>query len=206
MVRLFLVRHGESEYSKEGRLGGNSGLTEKGIKQAEKLGDELKKFDIDRVYCSFLKRSIETAKIINRQLGKKEIKVQELNELDTGKLTGKTYDDFEKQFPESYKKRKENGFNWNYPGGESYKGLIKRIKPFVDFLLNEEGNCLIAGHRGVNRAIIGYLLDLKENEIPYLDINHTAIFIVEIDNSKKGFVIENGEKREFKAKEWIKKY
>ena len=65
-MNLYVVRHGETAWNKEGRVQGITDipLTEKGISDALKLRDLVKSLNIDVVISSPLKRAIETAKLI----------------------------------------------------------------------------------------------------------------------------------------------
>ena len=64
MPLLLLIRHGENEYVKTGKMAGRLPgvhLNEKGQKQAQALGDALKDVPIKAIYSSPLERAIETA-------------------------------------------------------------------------------------------------------------------------------------------------
>ena len=64
MKRLILVRHGESLWNKENRFTGwtDVDLTEKGIEEAYKAGELLRKegYVFDKAYTSYLKRAVKT--------------------------------------------------------------------------------------------------------------------------------------------------
>ena len=64
MKRIVLIRHGESVWNKENRFTGwtNVDLSEKGIEEAKKAGEVLKKegFRFGKAYTSYLKRAIKT--------------------------------------------------------------------------------------------------------------------------------------------------
>jgi probable phosphoglycerate mutase len=64
MPTLLLIRHGENEYTKKGKLAGhlpNVHLNERGREQAQALGDALKDVPLAAVYSSPLERAVETA-------------------------------------------------------------------------------------------------------------------------------------------------
>ena len=64
MSKLILIRHGQSTWNAENRFTGwvDVDLSEKGIKEAEKSAEQIKKMNIkiDISYTSFLKRAIKT--------------------------------------------------------------------------------------------------------------------------------------------------
>ena len=72
MIKLVLVRHGESLWNKENKFTGwtDVELSDKGIKEAIDAGKKLKEdnYNFDIVYTSVLKRSIDTANIILKQM------------------------------------------------------------------------------------------------------------------------------------------
>jgi broad specificity phosphatase PhoE len=71
VVKLFIIRHAESEWNPIGRYQGllNPGLSERGLKQAELLGRALEKEKIDVIYSSPLRRTYQTAQEIAKRQG-----------------------------------------------------------------------------------------------------------------------------------------
>ena len=71
-TNIFLVRHGETEWNRQGRLQGsqNSALTPNGIQQAHQVKKSLEPYSIDFAYVSPLQRARDTIEIIlkNRKL------------------------------------------------------------------------------------------------------------------------------------------
>ena len=94
MIKLVLVRHGQSTWNLENKFTGwtDVGLSEKGILEAEEAGKILKKngFHFDLAYTSVLRRAIDTLNIILREMGE-EPEIREsykLNERHYGALQG----------------------------------------------------------------------------------------------------------------------
>ncbi|MBL7148268.1 MAG: histidine phosphatase family protein [Nanoarchaeota archaeon] len=180
---MILVRHGETFFNLEDRLGGDSELTLKGIGHAEKIANWLKESELDSIYCSILKRSIQTAEIIHKYHPSTPlIKVPELREILSGDMDSLTYAEFESRFPKLFKVREKDKYHWSFPNGESYETAKNRVKPFLDGLKSKEGNYVVVGHRGMNRTILGYVLDLPKEEIPYLNIPNDVIFELNLMN------------------------
>jgi len=95
MVKLVLLRHGESVWNKENRFTGwtDVDLTKKGIIEARQAGVILKnkKFTFDAAFSSVLKRAIETLEIVLDEMHLKNIHVFKswrLNERHYGVLQG----------------------------------------------------------------------------------------------------------------------
>ena len=94
MPLLLLIRHGENDYVKSGRMAGRiSGvhLNEKGRKQAQSLAEALKNIPLKAVYSSPLERAMETARPI-ADIHKLTIhEIPDLMDTDIGKWQGKSW-------------------------------------------------------------------------------------------------------------------
>ena len=80
MIKLVLVRHGQSMWNLENRFTGwtDVELSEQGIKEAKEAGKVLKEkgFNFDVAYTSVLKRANDTLKYILEELGEGNIPVK----------------------------------------------------------------------------------------------------------------------------------
>ena len=126
ILRLSLIRHGQTEWNKTGRYTGQSDipLTDLGIEQAEEVAAELKPRKISAIYSSDLIRSQDTAAPIARE---HELEVHcdaRLREIDQGVWEGMFFDDIKKEFAKEFKKREKDPINVAPPGGESV-GLVR---------------------------------------------------------------------------------
>jgi broad specificity phosphatase PhoE len=91
LLRVILVRHGETEWNKVHRLqGGNSDtpLNEMGKQQAENLANRLKSERIQAVYSSPLQRAFQTAQAIARYHGREIRLLSSFKEIQVGELEG----------------------------------------------------------------------------------------------------------------------
>lgn len=105
MIKLILVRHGQSIWNLENRFTGwtDVELSEQGIKEAKEAGIALKEqgFTFDVAYTSFLKRANDTLKYILEELDEENIPVKyswRLNERHYGALQGLNKDDTRKKY------------------------------------------------------------------------------------------------------------
>ncbi|AIF69687.1 hypothetical protein PAP_06450 [Palaeococcus pacificus DY20341] len=100
-------------------------LSKLGIKQAKELGKLVSNRCYDAVFCSDLKRAVDSAKLI---FGDKYKIIQDerLREIDYGDFTRKPARDF--------KDRMIDYVNSPFPNGESYKDVERRIADFLKFL------------------------------------------------------------------------
>jgi probable phosphomutase (TIGR03848 family) len=128
MPLLLLIRHGENDYNKSGKLAGRTPgvhLNERGREQAEALAKSLAEVPIKAIYSSPLERAIETAEPIAR-VHKLEVRVEAgLLESDVGKWRGRSWESI---LP--IKIRKTILFSpsrFRFPGGESFPEMQTRI-------------------------------------------------------------------------------
>lgn len=92
MPLLLLIRHGENQFVKKGRIAGrlpDVHLNENGQAQARAVAEQLADAPIKAVYSSPLERSMETAAPIAEKLALQVIPRDGLMELDMGEWTGK---------------------------------------------------------------------------------------------------------------------
>src|ERR1043166_7449684 len=75
LLRIYLARHGETDWNAEHRLQGSSDtpLNSTGLKQAAQLAESLKGIHFDAVYSSTLRRSRDTADIVRGQVPLKTV-------------------------------------------------------------------------------------------------------------------------------------
>ena len=155
-MKLYVLRHGQTDYNKEGRFQGqnNIELNEEGIKQVKETAKILRNINFDKVYVSPLKRAIDTAKIV---VPDKELEIDNrIIERSFGKLEGKeAIIDYEERIEE---------FNI-----ESIDELERRVKNFLKDIINScNKNILVVTHGGVAQ-IINKLLDEKYNDDNFKD-------------------------------------
>ena len=166
-MKIFLVRHGETEWNRINRFQGISDipLNEKGKAQAEALAQALKDETIDVVYSSPLIRAGETAKAI-RHFHPSSLFFEEegLKEMDLGDFEGMEAPHWAKQYPEFRKKWSESPASIKLPGGESLKGVQTRAVKTLECIIQNhspETTLLICSHNFVIHAILCHALEIS---------------------------------------------
>jgi broad specificity phosphatase PhoE len=161
-MRLFLIRHGETDYTATKRLCGviDASLNRKGVMQARKLARQLRHLDNKVIYASPMRRACQTARIIcGRNNGTIKItKCKELVESNLGKWEGLTFDEIRDRFPVAMKRWVKQPFVFGAPGGEKLKQLQKRVRRFLKRLESTNHNgktVVVVTHSGPIRIILG---------------------------------------------------
>ena len=191
---LFLVRHGETYFNLEDRIGGNSDLTKKGMAQARALADYFSNVRIPIIFTSKHIRTLHTATpIAEKQEHSSIIALPEFNEIDAGICNGMTYQEIQEQMPEVANARKQNKYGYIYPDGEGYVTMGKRIHrglQKVFYLNNYDDNIMIVAHQAVNRMILSDFVFRQKEEVPYIYMPQDRYYHLQIDPHKKNFELK----------------
>lgn len=155
MNRLYFVRHGENpanltrEFSYK-RV--DYSLTPKGVLQAQQTAEYFADKDIHEVYCSPLKRAVETAEIIAARLGLQVVEMENWREVNVGDLEGmpptdENWETFYRVTQAWFAGRREVAF----PGGEDYDTLWARTREGIELATAGKSgrNIVIVGHGGI---------------------------------------------------------
>jgi len=129
MLKLYLIRHGETDYNKPGIFFGNKdvGLNQIGKKQSEELEKAMDNIELDVIISSPLRRCIETAQGIASRKGLVINVVDELREMDFGLWERYHYDDVARIYPAEWKKGMEDWRNMHPSNGECFKDFYSRV-------------------------------------------------------------------------------
>jgi probable phosphoglycerate mutase len=161
-TRIYLIRHGATILSAEDRFAGATDvdLSDEGRRQAEALALRLSDDRITAVYCSPLKRTIETAMIVARPQGLTPIPRDGLREINHGRWESLRRGDVEAQFPEEYAAWEEDPFIYAPLEGESGLSVMARALPVMrEIVLKHTGeNVAVVSHKATIRLIISSLL------------------------------------------------
>ncbi len=163
-MKIYFMRHGESEYNVNRLVNGNVKvkvpLTELGIEQAREAGKKLANKKIEVIFASPFLRTLQTAEAVNRYLNVKIIVDKRLREINFG---------FEGKNVEEYREMRRRSdivtVKFRLMGKESFLDVKKRAKSFIAWLKKQDyENVLIVGHEIIVQsafAILGKMSDEK---------------------------------------------
>ena len=129
MIRLVLIRHGQTQWNREGRWQGQADppLNALGRRQARRAALALRGACLDHLYSSDLRRAVETAHIIGAELGLAAIPDARLREIDLGRWQGMLSADIQTQYPEEFRCWHESPLATRPPDGEDLHTLAARV-------------------------------------------------------------------------------
>jgi len=151
---LVLIRHGETEWSRDGRHTGSTDipLTDEGRREAELVGSWLAGRDFARVLTSPLSRALETCRLAG--FGDRAEPREELLEWDYGEYEGLTTPQIRERRPDWYLWRD------GCPGGESAADVGRRVDRVVAELREADGDAALFAHGHVLRVLTARWLEL----------------------------------------------
>lgn len=191
---LYLIRHGETFFNLENRIGGDSELTEIGLSQAKDLAKYFSSKEVPLIFTSQKKRTIQTAEPIEA-LQKKctIIPLAEFNEIDSGICECMSYGEIREKYPFIYSERKKDKYNYTYPEGEGYASMKERIDRGINnvmYLSDSSSNIMIIGHRAANRMILSHFLFRREEDVPYIYIPQDKFYYISVTQNRKIFQLK----------------
>jgi phosphoserine phosphatase len=174
VLELIIVRHGETAWNAEDRFRGrvNIELSEKGLRQVELLAEYLSSKKIDAIYCSPLRRAVQTAESIGRRQNLIPQPTEKLTDLDFGDWEGVSRQEVKTRYKELYERWLERPDLAQVPGGESLEDARKRSVSAVDEIMakHTSGSVAIITHRAVTKVLICALLGLDDSH--FWNIEH----------------------------------
>lgn len=182
--RLILVRHGETDWNREGRLQGGQDipLNELGREQAAEAADRLKTLEpayaeLDYI-ASPMQRARETMDILRRELALPDggyAVDDRLRELTFGEWEGFTWRDVRKAEREQAHLRERDKWGFVPPGGESYRMLAERVRPVLEGLRRET---VIVSHGGVARAVLALVGAVAPRDAARVEIWQGKLLVI----------------------------
>jgi probable phosphoglycerate mutase len=146
-MRLFLIRHGETEWALSGRHTSYTdlALTENGRAQARALRPKLEKYTFTQVLCSPRRRARETCELA--ELGAKMEICEDLREFDYGDYEGLLKSEILAKAP-----------NWNIfrdgcPGGETPAQVVARVEKVIQRIRGVNGDVAAFSHGHLSRIL-----------------------------------------------------
>ena len=186
---LFLLRHGETYFNLENRIGGDSDLTENGIAQARGLALYFQRKKVPVIFTSEKKRTIQTAVPIKALQEKCTIiPLKDFNEINSGICECMSYEEIRDQMPDVFLARKKDKYNYVYPHGEGYVSMKYRVDMGIKkalYLSRYSNSIIIVGHRAVNRMILSHFLYRREEDVPYIYVPQDRFYHIVATQDKK---------------------
>ena len=182
-TKLYLVRHGEVEEKYHRIYGGriDMDLSDLGRRQAKALGGFFEKNRPDAIYCSSMKRALQTLEPIRNGGAVEPVILDDLREIDFGEWTGLEWD-------EVARRHNAEVFDWltlldsgEVGGAESTVALRARLEPCLERIVktHERQSVAIVCHGAVIRSLLSILLDMPLDRLGAVDVSYASVTLVD---------------------------
>lgn len=188
MPLLLLIRHGENDFVKTGKLPGQMDgihLNERGREQAQIMGEALKGVPIRAVYSSPLERAMETAEPIARARNLQVVPEPDLRDADVGRWQGKSLKSL--RLTNAWKIVQHSPSRFKFPEGESFPGVQARITNALETIARRHNKpkdiIAVVFHADPIRLAVAYFLGLPLDHFQRLSCDTgslTALYVTEI--------------------------
>jgi probable phosphoglycerate mutase len=193
MPQIYLLRHAESEANAKGILAGRDysvNLTAKGFKDSRKIKSRLSKIDFTRVYSSPITRCVQTVTPYLDSNPRIEITLTEsLIEMDYGNWSGKKIAALSKKKEWSLIQNRPGEFT--FPNGESFQEMRRRVKSFLNSLIETDGPILIVSHGDIIKMALTITLDLPLNKFQNFVVTPASICVIDYSQKSKSVISTN---------------
>ena len=194
MVKIILVRHGETEWNKLKRIqggGSDTPLNEKGVQQAQSLALKLKPERVQAIYSSRLQRALDTALAIARYHQLEVDSEPSLNEIDAGEMEGTPIDKIGSHLDQLL--IKQDGSIFKTHGGESLAEVQQRAWSTIQRLVDKhhDGVIVVVSHYFAILTIICTVLNLPLSQIGRLRLAPGSISTIVFDEQAMRLVLFN---------------
>lgn len=178
MQVIYLIRHGETDYNRDGRVQGatESALSDLGQEQARRLANRMADVEVTALYSSPLRRALDTSRLAFD--GRIEATLRDgLREINLGEWEGRTAESLRKEFPEAVKRWFRTPSDVTIPGAESIGDFRGRVSAEMDRIRgqHESGNVVVVAHGGVICTYLTHLLEMGLDDIWRFKIRNGSV-------------------------------
>ncbi len=181
---LFLFRHGQTDWNREGRLQGHTDtpLNATGLAQAEALAQRLLAHRLDAVVSSDLTRALTTARIIAEISGVPLLTDSGLREVSVGLAEGMLWEEAKARFGAELTERWYSDDNVAFPGGETgYETLTRGLAALRRVALTSPYRRLaVSTHGAMVRRLVKHALPADAMPVR---ARNAALFILDYEPS-----------------------
>jgi 2,3-bisphosphoglycerate-dependent phosphoglycerate mutase len=195
---LFLFRHGETDWNREGRLQGHTdtALNATGLAQAQALSETLRPHRLDAVVSSDLSRARKTAQIVSEALGIPLFTDAGLRETNVGAAEGLLWSDAKTRFGEGLTERWYSDGHVAFPGGETGTATRTRGLAALQRFAEEQPyqRIGVSTHGAMMRQLMKHALPSGS---PPASVRNTTLFVLRYEPATNRLIVVEREELDF---------
>jgi broad specificity phosphatase PhoE len=182
MPTILLIRHGENDFLKQGRLPGHLPdihLNKRGREQASALAETLLAAPVRAIYSSPLERAVETAEPLAQALGLSIQLRPALLDTDVGEWQGLQHRKLHKS--SLWKQVQEQPSTFRFPGGESFMELQDRLVREFELIRKAhkpKDTLAVVFHADPIKLVLAHFLGLPLDNFPRLGVAAGSVSIL----------------------------
>ena len=194
-TRLIIVRHAEAEGNANRLFHGwtDSSITKKGHIQAMQVAERLKAMDMDLIYSSTLRRTMQTADYIAKAKGLPIMRTDKLKEINGGDWEDLPWSVLPEKWPDEYDLWENKPHIHQMPNGESMKEFQTRIIDEFWHIINNNKSkdiCIVTHGTAIKSLMCFFYHYSLEEMVNFPWYDNTAITIIDYKDDKFNIVME----------------
>lgn len=186
-ARLYLIRHGETDWNIQGRYQGQGDppLNDTGRAQARALALRLRRSRLDLLYSSPLRRALDTAEVIAARFDIPVVVDARLMEIHLGEWQGRLTTEIAAAWPVEFRQWLAAPWSMSPPGGETLRQVQRRVSSALAEIA--------AGNRGRRVGVITHRIPIVLAAMYYLGAPRDSIHAAALPNAAwLSFVLDGG--------------
>ncbi|TMW64282.1 hypothetical protein Poli38472_012904 [Pythium oligandrum] len=193
-TRLYLCRHGQTEYNRQCKYQGrgvDTVLNGGGLLQATCLAHAMRNVPLRAIYSSSLRRAQETASIVAKFHPKIELEqFRDLEEMSFGVMEGKDHSLFHDQVHAIHQQWDDGDYTVRFPSGECPLDVVERGVAKITELVKrayEREHVLIVAHGRFNKVVLAQMVDGNLEKMHDQHQDNTCVNVVDFDHKTETF-------------------
>ncbi len=185
MLKVFIIRHGETDWNLQGRMQGwtDTSLNARGLEQAGLIARRMQdESGFAALYSSPLQRAWQTAQVVGRAMGLSPIPDERLKERCLGIIEGLTFPEVQEHYPDLYRQWRSEKVRVALPGEEGREIFRDRVQSLVQEIQERhpDGKIVLVTHGGALGMIMATVMHLEmERHFPFW-FDNACLNIVEL--------------------------
>jgi phosphoserine phosphatase len=193
-MKLYIVRHGETEWNKEEVFRGRKDipLNDTGKRQAEMVGAYFAARTVNRIVASPLSRATVTADAISRTTKVRVEAMEEFTDINFGTWEGLPLTDVEKRFPADFASWKTSPEKTRIEGGETLAEVRDRVSRAIATIGSDHAESIVVvTHRVICKLIVLSCLNIANNHFWDMKFDPASVTLLEQQQDRFVLVYSN---------------